>query len=183
MKSLKQITKRGLSLFVALLMCMSVMSLTAFAEGEVNITNVTLQGGSNANDGGNFVITAPGEMEVSTCTLRLRTDQAFSFVKTDNPATGELYAKEVGTNSATLNFNVAYMDADMNASDYAMNLTSTNGTLWTGTFGTFNGMTLNMLAAALRTQGASLQVAAGVMGGTSQGHGNRAPAPKKGSAI
>lgn len=35
MKSFKRITKRGLSLFVALLMCMSVMSLTAFAEDEV----------------------------------------------------------------------------------------------------------------------------------------------------
>lgn len=35
MKNFKRITKRGLSLFVALLMCMSVMSLTAFAEDEV----------------------------------------------------------------------------------------------------------------------------------------------------
>ena len=35
MKNLKRLTKRGLSLFIALVMCMSAMSVTAFAEGEI----------------------------------------------------------------------------------------------------------------------------------------------------
>lgn len=42
MKNFKRITKRGLSLFVALLMCMSVMSLTAFAEDEVTTDPVEI---------------------------------------------------------------------------------------------------------------------------------------------
>lgn len=168
MKNFKRITKRGLSLFVALLMCMSVMSLTAFAEDEVSITGISIDGDPCVEDNGNFVVNFPSGTPVSGYSFEITANQAFQFVETTNPAVGDLYVASAPTDEATLNFNVTYRDADMNDSEFAINMTSLDGSTWLGLFSDFKDMTFDVLAAALHTQGSSLKVAAGVMGGTSQ---------------
>lgn len=178
MKNFKRITKRGLSLFIALMMCMSVMSLTAFAaENSPSIDDVYIDVADNSTDNGNFIMAIPKDTYVTGITLEVTASQPFQFVETTNPVAGDLYVSSVGDNSSKLNFNVTYRETNMNDPQYALTMTSTDNTIWTGTFEGitvdgetlgFGTMTIDVLAAALRTQGSSLKVAAGVMGGTSQ---------------
>lgn len=133
------------------------------------ITGITIAAGGEtygAVDSGNIVITAPGEALLSDCTVTLTTSEAANWTVTNDPAAGDLYVSAVSEGSVTLNFNLSYSGINLNNSAYALTLTSSNGTTWTGGFASSAAvMSLDGLAAILASD--DVQLAAGAMNGTS----------------
>ena len=117
-------------------------------------------------DSDNIVITAPGGTLLSDCTVTLTTSEAPNWTVNNSPAAGDLYVSAVSDGSVTLNFNLSYEGVDLNSSDYALTLTSSNDSTWTGGFGSTALMTLDGLAAILASN--DIQLAAGAMNGTSE---------------
>lgn len=117
-------------------------------------------------DSDNIVITAPGGTLLSDCTVTLTTSEAPNWTVNNSPAAGDLYVSAVSDGSVTLNFNLSYESVDLNSSDYALTLTSSNDSTWTGGFGSTALMTLDGLAAILASN--DIQLAAGAMNGTSE---------------
>lgn len=133
------------------------------------ITGMTIAVGNKTYgdvDTGSIVITAPGETLLSDCTVTLTTSEAANWTINNNPAAGDLYVSAASDGSVTLNFNLSYEGVNLNNSAYALTLTSSNGTTWTGGFANSAAvMSLDGLATILASD--DVQLAAGAMNGTS----------------
>lgn len=157
-----------LSLLTAGAMCVAMLPMSAFAAtpGAPTVTSATIADAtSTTDDNGNLYLTVPSNTQLAGQTFELTTSEAVSFVATTEnaAATGELYAYSGSSSSASLRFAIdlsEYMpnsDVNFNTPSYSIDLTSADGTNWTGSFNTgFDanmatlGQALNMTNAALR---------------------------------
>ena len=81
---------------------------------------------------GSFIFTAASNTDAAdyTATVMLSSDATLSAT---TPLEGQLYVDSVNGNTATLKFKLTVNDVDLSTEDeYALTLTNTSGTTWTG---------------------------------------------------
>lgn len=159
-----------LSLLTAGALCMTTMlpmSVFAAAPSSPYVASATIADSQSFSDAnGNLYLTVPSNTQLAGKTFNLTTSEEVSFVATPEnaAANGELYAYSGSSSSASLRFAidlseyVSGSDVNFNTPAYSIDLTSTDGTNWNGSFNTgFDtnmatlGQALNMTNATLRT--------------------------------
>ncbi len=143
------------------------MSVFAAAPSSPYVASATIADSQSFSDAnGNLYLTVPSNTQLAGKTFNLTTSEEVSFVATPEnaAANGELYAYSGSSSSASLRFAidlskyVPNSDVNFNTPAYSIDLTSTDGTNWNGSFNTgFDtnmatlGQALNMTNATLRT--------------------------------
>ena len=153
----------------ALLICtMLPVSASATETTAPKITQMSIAGQtSTADANGNLYLTLPANTSLAGKNFSVTTSDAVDFVAATAPAAGELYASSVSDNNVTLNFNIsAGNDVDLNTSTYAINVSSTDKTEWSGTFSSTYDQSMSTLASALNMSGATLRADTFVSGTT-----------------
>lgn len=162
--------KRTLSILLSL--CLAVTLVTPAVAAEENgtlpeIAGMTVTSGGttySSTDGGNIIVKVPSDSLLSsyTVTVTLSDDGVLSPT---TPTAGDLYVVSTDNTSATLQFNLSLDNVNLNTSTYALSLTSTDGTTWTGGFNYDTILTAGIMAGFL--EGQEIQLAEGALGGDS----------------
>ena len=161
--------KRILTSALALCMVLSLSVPAMAAEATVpEVTNMSLSYDGapveSETSNGSFIFTAASNTDAAdyTATVMLSSDATLSAT---TPLEGQLYVDSVNGNTATLKFKLTVNDVDLSTEDeYALTLTNTSGTTWTGGFASAD-MTVGALGTALA--GRSIQLAPGALGANS----------------
>ena len=139
-----------LSLLTAGAMCVAMLPMSAFAAGidSPYVTSATIAGAESESDAnGNLYLTVPSNTQLAGQTFTMTTSEKVSFVGTNEPNSGELYAVEGSDTAANLRFaidltNFPDLDVNFNTPAYSIDLTSSDGVNWSGSFN--EGFAANM---------------------------------------
>ena len=142
---------------MALAMVLSLTPVTALAaEGEdvSSIAGVSVSYGTQtwATDGsGNLEVTVSNDSDVTDFDVEVTLAEGAAFTPTEH-ASGDLYVESATTNAATLKFDIVVDVVDIKDDMFALNLTSEDGSVWTGGFTEAEGLKVGVLASYLAGQ-------------------------------
>lgn len=121
------------------------------------ITGITIAGNEGVAADGSVSILLDEGLGLANASVTLTTSEAVHFVATDSAASGELYAVSAADGQVSLRFKVAAGSTDLDTDAYRLDLTSSDGKLWTGAFSSGFNATAGSLAEALDAVGSSLR--------------------------
>lgn len=158
-----------LSLLTAGAMCVAMLPMSAFAAGTdaPHVDSATIAGAQSVSDAnGNLYLTVPSNTQLAGQTFTMTTSEAVSFVGTDAPNAGELYAVEGSDTAANLRFaidlsNIPNLDVNFNTPAYSIDLNSEDGMNWSGSFN--EGFAANMATLGQGLTYADSSLRAGMM--------------------
>ena len=142
---------------MALAMVLSLTPVTALAaegDAESSIAGVSVSYGTQTwetDSSGNLAVTVSNDSDVTDFDVEVTLATGAAFTPTGH-TTGDLYVESATDSAATLKFDIELEDVDINDDMFALNLTSTDGSVWSGGFTEAEGLTVGMLANYLAGQ-------------------------------
>ena len=165
--------KRILSGLLACAVCVGMLPVGAMAaetDSAPALVEATIADRvSTTDENGNLYLTVPSSLNLAGKTFAIKTTEDVDFVATEEnaAATGELYAYTGGSTSASLRFAIDLeemvpgedheYDINFNTPDYSIDLASTDGIAWTGSFNENFNATVTALGQAMNVTQATLR--------------------------
>ena len=151
-----------MALALCMVLSLSVPALAADGEAATSIDDVSVSYGTSAwemDDSGNLEVTASNNSEVTGFDVEVTLAAGAAFTPTGHTS-GDLYVESATTDAATLKFDIELDVVDINDDMFALNLTSSDGSVWTGGFTEAESLTVGVLASYLAGQVITIPVGA-----------------------
>lgn len=133
------------------------MTVTASAVEEdaaSSIAGVSVSYGTQTwgtDSSGNLEVTVSNDSDVTDFDVEVTLAAGAAFTPTEHTSE-DLYVESATTNTATLKFDIELENVAINDGMFALNLTSTDGSIWTGGFTEAEGLKVGVLASYLAGQ-------------------------------